>query len=121
MNKLKALAMMLAYLNDFHNPESLAFRNANPGLLKAFSLKHKMDANQVRIFDSFQDGYQALNFDLKTKCSGRSRSKLKPENTLTDLLRVYGHAETERAVRFLQSALHTDINEKQPLAFFSQE
>jgi hypothetical protein len=119
MTKLEALALALAHLNNFHDPESVAFRNGNPGLLKAFALKHKMDGDQIRIFDSFLDGYQALLYDLKTKCSGRSRSKLKPASALTDLLHVYGHTEIERAVKFLKAALQkSDVSEKTFLSFF---
>ena len=120
MDRLEALALTLSNLNGFSDPQSVAFCNANPGMLKAYSLKQAMNADQLRVFGSFLDGYQALLFDLKIKLSGKSRTKLGLHNSLLDLLRVYGHADSAPALRFLRHALHDpQINDKTTLLYFT--
>jgi len=124
MTRMEALALAIARTNDWLEPDSLAFSLGNPGLLKAFKLTQPMDANQYRIFESSMDGLQALIFDLGTKCSGHSRSKLKTDSTLTDLMAVYGHpiASTGAIVKFLRKALRdSSVADKTPLSFFLPE
>jgi hypothetical protein len=122
MNRLEALADALASLNEYHDPSSEAYRLRNPGMLKAFTLRHAMDDQSRRIFPSAIDGYQALLFDLRVKVTGGSRSKLKPQSTLEDLL-VKGYSQPRSSVDlvlcFLKAALpKSNITEKTPLSYF---
>ena len=124
MDRLEALACAIASHNDWLEPDSIAFKLRNPGMLKAFKLTQPMDAEQNRIFESMVDGFQALLFDLRTKCSGRSRSKLKQESTITDLMAVYGHGFSVAATvaLYLRKALgDPEITDKTPLSFFLSE
>lgn len=124
MTRIEALALAFASVNRWLEPESPAFRLMNPGMLKAFKLTQVMDDNQYRVFESSIDGLQALIFDLKIKCAGHSRSKLKSDSSLTDLIAVYGQpvAATGAIVKFLRKALSDHaISEKTPLSFFFSE
>jgi hypothetical protein len=93
LTRLEALADAISYYNQAHEPTSPAYRNRNPGNLRAFSLRHVHDEDGHRIFNSILDGYQALLYDIKIKASGNSHSKLKKlDPTLNDLMRTYGHS-----------------------------
>jgi hypothetical protein len=118
MTRIEALALALAHANNWMEPDSLAFSLMNPGLLKAFKLSQTMDANQHRVFESVLNGFQALLYDLETKCSGRSRSKLKPTSAITDLLAVYSQSNPGAVLKFLRKALNVSITDKTPLSFF---
>ena len=89
-------------------------------MLEAHRITHDMDQNGIRVFATQVSGYLALLDDLSFKCSGHSRSKLKPTSTLTELLKVYRHPETatEYVVVFLNQALGTEITADQTLDFF---
>jgi hypothetical protein len=121
LNRLEVLADAIAYNNRAHEPESPAYQNRNPGNLLAFSFKHAKDEAGHRIFLSFLDGYQALLFDLRVKCGGRSRSKLPDSPTLNDLMKAYGH-EGALAGRYvakrIKKALGIDVTEHTLLSFF---
>lgn len=125
MNKLEALADAIAGLNDWTNPESDAYRLRNPGLLRSFTLRHAADDNGWRIFPRLVDGYQALIYDLREKCSGQSRSKLKPTQTIADLL-VKGYSQPRTAADyvlcFLRQALELkELSAQTPLKFFVED
>jgi hypothetical protein len=125
MNRIEALADSFAALNDWHDPESEAYGLRNPGLLRAFTLKHASNEQSHRIFPSAIDGYQALLFDLRTKCSGKSRSKLLTSSTLEDLL-SRGYSQPRSAVDFVLCFLaralpKNTITERTPLAFFLED
>lgn len=113
--RLEALADALAFYHRSFDPDSDAYKARNPGLLRATQLKHKRDANGKRVFDSFLDGYQALLFDLKIKCSGKSAARHKLE-TLSDLMQ--NKAAGKYLAKFLTRALDTEIVAETPLAYF---
>lgn len=121
MNRLEALADAFMVMNGFHDPKSTAYRNRNPLLLKAFIPKHTADDRGYRIFKSFVSGYDNGLLDLKIKCSGRSRSKLTPQSTLMELVKVYDNPATaaKYIVNVLRHSLSDDnITEKQSLIWF---
>lgn len=124
MNRLEALADAFMVMNGFHDPKSVAYRNRNPLLLKAFIPKHVADENGYRTFKSFVSGYDNGLLDLKIKCSGMSRSKLTPQSTLLELVKVYDNPATasKYVVNFLRQSLEDDcITDKQPLSWFLEK
>ena len=121
LNKLEVLADAIAYNNKAHEPESPAYQNRNPGNLLAFSFKHPRDEQGRRIFSSLLDGYQALLFDLRIKCQGKSRANIPDTANLTDLMKSYGH-EGVLAGRYIakriRKAISVEVTESTPLSFF---
>jgi hypothetical protein len=120
MIRIEALADALTRQNKYE-PDSHSYQTRNPGLLRAHASKYVTDGDGVRVFNSFLDGYQALLYDLQVKCSGQSRTRLKPNSTLDDLLMAYGYRKTavEQVVRFLRRALRDDsITHETPLSYF---
>jgi hypothetical protein len=101
MIRIEALADALTRQNKYE-PDSHSYQTRNPGLLRAHSPKYVTDGEGVRVFANFMDGYQALLYDLTVKCSGQSRTRLKPNSTLDDLLMAYGYRKSavEQVVRF---------------------
>ena len=77
-----------------------------------------------RFFSSFLSGYKAALFDATLKIEGKSRAGLKPTDTLTNLLGVYGVKELggiSSVVNFLRKALKDDVISKNtPLAYFME-
>ena len=121
ISRIEALLFALASLNNWQAPHSDAFQLRNPLMLRAFAPKHERDERGRRRFPSFSAGLDNGLMDLQIKCSGKSFSKLTPDNTLTDLVCVYGHtAAAARAVKnFLRAALGTDeVRETQKLGWF---
>ena len=129
VKRIEALADCIGFLNDVHNPESLAYQLRNPGLCRAYSFKQlgAVDKNGYRIFTSLIGGYRFLVQDLTWKCSGQTRAtgetgKLKPTSSLTDLLRSFRMTNIEhlmQAVKFLNDALQTEeVTATTELKFF---
>jgi len=118
MIKLEALADALAFYHKAYDPISQAYKTRNPGLLPATMLKHTRDGEGKRTFTSFLDGYQALLFDLKIKCSGRSAVR-HPLITLNDL--VQNKAAGKYLARFLTHALNETITGETLLSHFLGE
>ena len=129
VKRIEALADCIGFLNDVHNPESLAYQLRNPGLCRAYSFKQlgAVDKNGYRIFTSLIGGYRFLVQDLTWKCSGQTRAKgetgkLKPTSSLTDLLRSFRMVNIEhlmQAVKYLNDALQTEeVTATTELKFF---
>ena len=124
MTRIEALADAFAKINGWHDPMSDAYRLRNPGMLKAFSPKHIKDEKGYRIFNSFPSGYDNLILDLKIKCSGGSHSRLKPDDTIINLVLCYQMPETAATYikKFLRHALNDEnIMERQPLGWFLED
>jgi hypothetical protein len=121
MTRIECLADAIMRMNCYHSPDSIAYKNRNPGMLKAFSPKHIKDENGLRVFNSFSSGYDNLVLDLRIKCSGGSHSRLKPEDTLVNLVQCYGNPPTAATYlkKFLRVALNDEnIMESQQLGWF---
>ena len=115
--KIEALADSIAFVNQFHVPESKAYSLRNPGLLKAGSIDKMAQANDenLRIFSSHIGGYKALVDSLAFKCQ---RFKLV---SLSELYTAYGvkTGKLFEALDFLQRALQDDsIEHVTPAGFF---
>ena len=90
-------------------------------MLKAFSPKHAKNENGYRIFNSYPSGYDNLCLDLKIKCSGNSHARLKPDDTLVNLMLCFGYPKTAATYvkKFLRHALNDEnIMESQQLSWF---
>jgi hypothetical protein len=121
ISRLETLVFALASLNGWQSPQSEAFQLRNPLLLKAFAPKHDRNERGIRRFPSFAAGMDNSIIDVQIKCSGKSFSKLTPDNSLVDLVCVYGHTPAAaRAVKnFLRAALGDEnIMESQKLGWF---
>ncbi len=133
VKRIEALADCIASLNDFGNPESIAFQLRNPGLCRAHSFKHlnEVDDQGRRRFSSLIGGYRFLIQDLTWKLSGETRAKgengkLKPTSPLTDLLKSFRLNSIDKqmlAVAFLNLALKPEekITAETELKFFLVE
>ena len=132
VKRIEALADCIGFLNDVHNPESLAYQLRNHGLCRAYSFKQLKAVNEdgYRIFTSLIGGYRFLVQDLQWKVSGQTRAKgesgkLKQTSTLTDLLKSFKLSSIEnlmQAVAFLNTALQTEeITATTELKYFLEE
>lgn len=129
VRRIEALADCIGFLNDVHNPESVAYQLRNPGMCRAHSFKqlNSVDDQGRRRFTSLIGGYRFLIQDLTWKCEGVTRAKgengkLKTTSTLADLLKSFRLNTLEKqmeAVGFLNSALQTtEISISTELNFF---
>jgi hypothetical protein len=124
VRKLEALLDAIGSLKGFSNPDSVAYQIKNPLLIKSFARpgKHNIDGEGRRIFESSQAGYKACWFDLDIKTRGESRAGLKPDDKLSNLLRVFGLTERlgqQQVVKFLRRALLDEtISLDTPLTYF---
>jgi hypothetical protein len=124
LTRIEALAGALAKLHGAFDPLSEAYRTRNPGLLKAFSPKHEKNENGYRVFNSFASGWDNLCLDLLIKCSGGSHARLKPDDTLINLVLCYGEPKTAATYvkKFLRKALSDEnIMERTMLSFFMED
>lgn len=117
----------IGYQNNLHDPESDAYRLNNPLLVRSFGRpgKHEIDEQGRRVFESLVSGYRACLFDVILKVQGKSRAKLKPEDTLENLLGTYGikgAASVDHVIKFLRRALaDTKINPQTKLQYFNED
>ena len=133
VKRIEALAEMIGYLNDYHNPKSDSYRLRNPGLCRAHSFKqlNAVDDQGRRVFTSIIGGLRFLVQDLTWKCEGTTRAKgehgrLKPESTLVDLLKAFRKnslGDQMLGVAFLNDALETsgtsnEVTPETELKFF---
>lgn len=99
--RVEAIADAIAELNDYHSPESEAYRLRNPGLLRNKSLLGVTEEG-FRSFTCHQAGYKALTDALLKQCE---RHKFK---TLQDGLAHHGHGNefaVKTAIDFMKRAL----------------
>lgn len=110
MRRLEALVDAFARLNGALDPLSDAYRLRNPLLLLAFNPKHPRDEKGRRVFKHFVAGYENALLDVRIKCSGRSRARLRPEDALVNLVHTYGQPTTalRSVVKFVRHALNDD-------------
>ena len=108
--RLHLLVDAFAKLNGLLDPQSDAYQLRNPLMLRAFSPKHDRDEKGRRQFRSIPSGYDNGILDARIKCSGKSYSKIGPENTISDLVVLYGHpaSATRYVVNFLRHAAKDD-------------
>lgn len=118
MDKIESLALAIVKSNGGFDPQTEAFQLSNPGLLRSYSEKQKLDG-PYRRFKQWQAGFKALNFDLLLKCSGNSRARLTGASPLTSLLEMWEIKDARKVVLFLQRSLNdSTINENTQLEYF---
>lgn len=115
--KVEALAEAIAKFSGYQDPTSEIHDLRNPGGLR--------NADGLRSYRSFMDGYQSLLHDLQVKLSGRSDSRLTGESTLEDLARARKESSPAAISRqwslFLRSALRQpELTNKLQLKFFTE-
>lgn len=113
MKRLEALVDAIAYLNEYHEPESQAYRLRNPLLLKAMEPEHLGSATDdcLRIFSCHTAGYRAGFDRLRKECRHGG-------GTLETLLAKHGH-KADAAVNFISRSLETqEVDEYTPVRFF---
>src|SRR5580658_64120 len=124
ISKLEALVDAIGKANGIHNPESESYRLRNPLLIRSFARpgKHETDEQGRRVFASLLSGYKAALFDIQLKLTGKSRAGLRPTDSLTNVLGVYGIKElggVSTVVSFLRRALADQtIDSTTPLSYF---
>lgn len=124
VNRIEAIVDALSRLNGADDPTSDCYKLRNPLLIKSFARpgKHIIDDAGRRVFPSWLAGYKAAMFDAELKISGHSRAGLKPTDTMTNLLGVYGlnnPQAVKRVINFLRRALENEnISASTPLSFF---
>lgn len=124
LNKLESLADAIAFFNRAYDPQSEAYKARNPGLLPAISPRHAKTKTNRRQFLAYTDGYQALLFDLKLKCSDKTKARFKDgPHTLESLMQVMGHtgAAAKPVAKFLQKALDADVQPSTLIKWFIEE
>lgn len=96
-------------------------------MVKSFSKPGAKEITEdgYRIFSTQIAGIRAGLFDLTVKVTGKSRAGIKAEDTLENVLRVYGITELggmQAVVKYLKRALKTqDIKITTPLKWFLEE
>jgi hypothetical protein len=127
MDKVEALIDAVGALNGIGNPDSVAYALRNPLLVRSFAKpgQHEIDDDGRRRFTTLQSGYKAGYFDVELKITGKSRSRVDADSTLTMLLATYGLKELlaiDKVVRFLKRALKDEtISRTTPLRYFHNQ
>ncbi len=123
--RIEALVDSLVHLlGSASNPDSELHQIRSPIGLFNFSRPGKctLDSKGRRVFGSWLAGYKAACFDIKTKCSGNSRARLKSDDKLENLLGVMGIKEKlgqEQVVKYLRRSLkNPSISRTTPLSYF---
>lgn len=85
---LEAIADAI-YAFEGNKPNNRAYRNRNPGNLRASKWPHTMDARGYCVFATFIEGYSALLEDLRGKATGKNSHGLNLDSTLLQIMNVY--------------------------------
>jgi len=122
MIKLEMIALAVGKMNGaWDDPDSKAFRLCNPLLLKTYRPEKKVDSENYRIFTSVMGGFKAGIADLQAKSSGKNH-RLSDENSLRDLLVLYGFANEQtvkKIILFLRRSLQDEnISANTPIKWF---
>lgn len=92
MNSIDKLCEAIMKYEGLH-PGSVAYRNSNPGNLRASPMAAGKDSRGYCIFNTFAEGWNALVWDISRKCQGFTRTGLGPTSTVAELFKVYAPAE----------------------------
>ena len=122
--KFEILALAVSKLNGWDEPGTKAFQLRNPLLLRTYKPEKRADSEHYRIFSTIMGGFKAGVAELSARCSGKN-PRLTTENTLRDLLALYG-IRTDLAVRrivlFVRKALNDEsVGADTKLGFFQEE
>lgn len=126
MKRIDSLADSIALLNEYHDPESEAYRLRNPGMIRNYRTfgmtsdevfeSEQREAERVRTFTCHQAGYKALTDLLGKHCDRRT------EKTVQKLFSHFGHgneSSVKKGVGFMRLALDDDtIHANTKLRYF---
>jgi hypothetical protein len=124
MIRLEAVVDGIGKLNGMLDPATDAYKLRNPLLVESHARlgKHETDEQGRRIFKSLLNGYKAAHFDIELKCLGKSRSRVNPESSFSELLvcyKVSNKQSVDYVVNFVRRALQDDtISANTPLKYF---
>ena len=105
--RLECLVDAIWEINGARSPEDVAYHARNPLRLQVFTEDGRA-TGKLRVFSSLHGGALASLFDLRVKCLGSSRAKLKGDDfNLRGLMRAYNLRDTaaDSVARFLRRAL----------------
>lgn len=128
MTRIEALALSIAREHQAFEPFSDACGTLNPGMLRSHSVDrvNRVNAEGLRIFNSYQAGHRALVANLQMKCEGKTSArgnvgKLCPASSLGELCKTFRSVNIRNVVEFLQDILDDRaINERTPISFFTE-
>jgi hypothetical protein len=120
IKRLEALADAIAELNQYHDPESEAYRLRNPGLLRAKTLASLANSTDscIRIFESHQSGYKSLLNRIEKRC------KYESDRSVASLIATFGFADDKvgRAVGFVNRSLgNSSVRPGTKISFFVEQ
>lgn len=124
MKRIEALALTISKYSGGFDPEDRAFALCNPGRLRVFSVRTlpTISDEGLRSFGSWLDGLRALVFDLQVKCGGKSRTHMKTDASLKDLLGMWEIRTTRKPLTFLKRALGIDaLDSLTPVSWFLED
>ncbi|MGH9770412.1 MAG: hypothetical protein ACRD4Q_01720 [Candidatus Acidiferrales bacterium] len=88
MDHLEAVADAIQQFEGW-GPDTRSYRNRNPGNLRSSPFSHRQDADGYAIFDSLDQGYNGLLYDLTAKFCGEGRFSVGQDSTLLELFEVW--------------------------------
>jgi len=87
MKKIDRFCEAIMWMEGW-KPESRSYRNCNPGNLRWSKFQEDTEDNYA-VFANFSIGWSALLFDVKCKCTGKTRTPLKPTSNIIDFFEVF--------------------------------
>lgn len=90
MKTIKDFALAIQKLEGY-KPGSLGWRNNNPGNLR-WSPFQAGQSGGFSYFNSYEQGFKALMWDIEQKCRGNTRSGLGPKSTLYQFACIWAPA-----------------------------
>lgn len=123
MNRIEALADAISACTGYQDPASEEYQCRNPLALKSYTVRHKKTDSGLRVFSNLESGHKAALYDLKVKCSGDSRARVREDSSLKELIRCYSmpNQTVDYVVVFLRKAIGDEtISPETPLKYFAE-
>ncbi len=121
VSKLEFLCDAIAEYAGSHDPRSPAYKARNPLALKETRLEEKqIRFGPLRTYRSWVHGYESALYDLRLKCSGKSKSGITQYSSISDLTKYYGMngSTAQNVANFLSVALEAEITSETKLFVF---
>lgn len=109
------------YAYEGNRPPDRAYRNRNPGNLRANPSTQTNDGEGYRVFPTFAVGYQALLDDIRAKVSGQNAHGLGAQSTLWDFFRVYAPSQDGNDPVAYADVVADWLHECYPVAWVTKE
>jgi hypothetical protein len=85
---------------------SRSYRNHNPGNLRSSPFQ-KTSKEGFAVFETDFEGWFALIWDLRQKCTGNTKTGLNGESTIADLIKVWAPENDGNIPEQYVKAIHT--------------